>query len=101
MKVDSLDLPLIRTKDGDGHPAKVFVGPPFFFKENGFPLFKGQSLIIWAVPMKVEGSDILVAFKIKDRDTGKKISLRDKKGEPVWWGGNNRQNKGSAPKRSE
>lgn len=93
IKVDELDLPLIRAIDDEGAFVKVFLGPYYFFRERGFEIQKGQSLIIWAVPMKVEGSKVLVSFKIKDKDTKTQIVLRNSKGEPIWWGAGGRPNK--------
>ena len=89
-KVILMDLPLIKIKDSMWHSSKVFVGPPGFLNQQGFPIRKGQHLIIWAVPLKVEGSEVLAAFEIEDIDTGKKLLLRNKKGEPIWWGGTSR-----------
>ncbi len=82
------DLPLIRIRDIMRRSIKVFVGPPSFLNEQGFHIRRGQRLIIWAVPVKIEGKKILVAFSIEDKGTGRKIFLRDEKGEPIWWGGN-------------
>ena len=92
VRVEALDLPLIKTKDWRGRVRKVFVGPPGFLETQGFNMCKGQKLIIQAVSAKVEGRDILVAFEIEDEDTGREILLRNRKGEPVWWGGTSRSN---------
>jgi hypothetical protein len=89
-KVVLVDLPLIKVKDSMWRTSKVFVGPPAFLKEQGFLIRIGQRLIIWSVPVKVEGSEVLAAFEIEDIDTGRKMLLRNEKGEPVWWGGNAR-----------
>jgi hypothetical protein len=89
-KVILIDLPLIKIKDGIWSSSKVFVGPPGFLNNQGFHIRKGQHLIIWAVPVKVEGNKVLAAFEIQDMDTGRKVILRNEKGEPVWWGDNNR-----------
>ncbi|MGA1843015.1 MAG: hypothetical protein ACMUIS_00445 [bacterium] len=86
-EVTGMDLPLIMIKEGLWGSAKVFVGPPGFLHEQGFSFRKGQRLTISAVPVKVEGQKILVSFRIEDRDTGQGIALRDKRGEPLWWGG--------------
>ena len=96
IQVDALDLPLINARDDDGNPVRVFIGPSFFLREEGFVVREGQRLLIKAVPMKVEGKSVLVGFVIRDRDTGKEISLRDKRGEPLWWKGSDR---GSGKKR--
>ena len=89
-KVILIDLPLIKIKDRLWSSSKVFVGPPGFLNKQGFPIRKGQHLIIWAVPVKVEGNEVLAAFEIQDINTGRKVLLRNEKGEPVWWGDNNR-----------
>ena len=86
-EVTGMDLPLVMIKEGLWGSAKVFVGPPGFLHEQGFSFRKGQRVIISAVPVKVEGQKILVSFRIEDRDTGQSIALRDKRGEPLWWGG--------------
>lgn len=88
IKVETLDLPLIKAQDSEGHFRKVFIGPPYFLNESGFDIHKGQRLIVWAVSMKIEGKEVLVAFRIKDKDTDKELFLRNKKGEPLWWSGN-------------
>ena len=90
-KVLVIDLPLIKIKDGIWGSSKVFVGPPGFLNKQGFRIRRGQHLAILGVPVKVEGSEIIVAFEVEDVDTGKGIILRDKKGEPIWWGGNRNQ----------
>lgn len=89
-KVILIDLPLIEIKDSIWGSSKVFVGPPGFLKQEGFLVRKGQHLVIWAVPVKVEGSKVFAAFEVQDIDTGRKVLLRNKKGEPLWWGVNNR-----------
>ncbi|MGA1790768.1 MAG: hypothetical protein ACMUIM_04730 [bacterium] len=90
-RVLMIDLPLIKIKDSIWGSSKIFVGPPGFLNEQGFHLRRGQRLAIRGVPVKVEGSEIIVAFEVEDTDTGKGIILRDKKGEPIWWGGNRNQ----------
>ena len=89
-KVISIDLPLIKIKEGIWSVSKVFIGPPGFLNKQGFPIRNGQHLIIWAVPVKVEGNELLAAFEVQDSDTGRKVLLRNEKGEPLWWGDNNR-----------
>jgi len=86
-EVTGMDLPMIMIKEGLWGSTKVFVGPPGFLNEQGFSLRTGQRLIITAVPVKVEGQKVLVSFRIEDRDTGQSVVLRDKRGEPLWWGG--------------
>ena len=88
-KVVLSDLPLIKIKNIWG-TSKVFIGPPRFLRDQGFLIRNGQELEILAVPVKVEGREIFVAFQVEDAETGRKIFLRDHKGEPIWWGGNPR-----------
>ncbi|MBN2372553.1 hypothetical protein JXL19_02035 [bacterium] len=87
IRVEALDLPLILAKDSKGEAKKVFTGPPGFLESKGFAIYKGQRLVIQAVPVKVEGKEIFVAFEMKDEDTDMEILLRNPKGEPLWWGG--------------
>ena len=89
-KVILVDLPLIKIKTGLWSSPKVFIGPPGYLNKQGFSIRNGQNLIIWAVPVKVEGSQVLAAFEVQDMDTGRKVLLRNKNGEPVWWGDNRR-----------
>ena len=71
----------------------VFVGPPGFLNKQGFSIRKGQHLVILAVPVKVEGNEVLAAFEIQDTDTGRKVLLRNENGEPIWWGDSNRSSR--------
>ncbi|MGA1865704.1 MAG: hypothetical protein ACMUHX_11655 [bacterium] len=93
-KVTLVDLPLIKIKTNVWSSPKVFVGPPGFLNKQGFSIRNGQHLIVWAVPVKVEGSEVLAAFEIQDMDTGRKVLLRNENGEPVWWGDNKRSGQG-------
>jgi len=88
-KIVSLDLPLIKIKNLWG-VSNVFIGPPSFLTSQGFLLQKGQHVEILAAPVKVEGKRIFVAFIVEEEKTGRKVFLRDHKGEPIWWGGNPR-----------
>jgi hypothetical protein len=66
---------------GDG-TLTVHVGPSHYLAQQGFSFAAGEQIEVTASRVKFEGSDVLIARKIKQGD--KVLTLRNSEGIPAW-----------------
>ena len=60
----------------------VRLGPSFFICNQGFSFAKGDEVEVLGAKAKVGGSDVVIAREVTKG--GKKLTLRDASGRPLW-----------------
>jgi hypothetical protein len=69
----------------DSETVDVRLGPATFVQNQGFTFAKGDKVEIVGSKVTVGGAEVLIAREVtKD---GKKLTLRDASGRPMWSGG--------------
>jgi hypothetical protein len=76
----------LRTSDG---AYEVHVGPSAYVSQSGFTLSEGGPVEVVGSRVAIDGTKALIAREI--RKNGKVLSLRDKRGFPLWAGGMGRR----------
>jgi len=72
---------LVKTEAGT---IEVHLGPSAFLSREGFSFAKGDTVEVVGSKMTMGGGEVIIARELsKD---GKKLTLRDKTGRPVWAG---------------
>ena len=87
--ITSVDHPIAVMKTDDGKEYTVFMGPYWFWKDNGFELKTNSAVQIKG---EVKGADLYPWEIVQD---GKTMTFTDEKGVPKWANGDCRYRNGN------